>query len=486
MTIAISIYCLLFAFLAYRRPNLALYFIIATLPSYLIRSSLWGIPFTLLEAMIIILFVIFLIKNRLDWVGRFYRQPFFWPIVVILIIATVSMLMSPYLTGAAGIFKAYFIEPILFFIVLISLRPVVSSLRGSSSDRGNPVNIKNHQNQTHTQNILWSLGISAIYISVFALWQKFSGLYVPDAFLTVSGSVDRVVSIFGYPNALGLYLGPIIILFTGFLFFPLLIPKQGATYLSTLLTHLSASGGKERVKGELPKKSKNQFSFWHSRIFCQTIKIVVIVLSLITIILAQSEAAILSIVIVWLFWGLLYKKTRVMALVVIVVAIILFFSVPTFGDTLTTKVMLQDWSGIVRRHIWQETEIMLKDNPIWGAGLAGYQTKIMPYHKADFEVFLYPHNIILNFWSELGILGLLAFIWLTILYLYQNIISAIRNKDKVIYLTLTAVTIQMIIHGLVDVPYFKNDLAVLFWIVIAILIIWKGAGAVERGALEKH
>ena len=31
----------------------------------------------------------------------------------------------------------------------------------------------------------------------------------------------------------------------------------------------------------------------------------------------------------------------------------------------------------------------------------------------------------------------------------------------------------LLIHGLVDVPYFKNDLAVLFWIIIGLIIINK-------------
>ena len=63
--------------------------------------------------------------------------------------------------------------------------------------------------------------------------------------------------------------------------------------------------------------------------------------------------------------------------------------------------------------MWTETAAMLRDRPLSGAGLSGYPTVIAPYHKdPKVEIFQYPHNIVLNFWSETGLLGLLAFGWI--------------------------------------------------------------------------
>ena len=36
---------------------------------------------------------------------------------------------------------------------------------------------------------------------------------------------------------------------------------------------------------------------------------------------------------------------------------------------------------------------------------------------------------------------------------------------------LMASMIALLVHGLVDVPYFKNDLAVLFWLLIGMMIV---------------
>ncbi|MCA9389730.1 MAG: hypothetical protein KC585_03955, partial [Candidatus Magasanikbacteria bacterium] len=74
----------------------------------------------------------------------------------------------------------------------------------------------------------------------------------------------------------------------------------------------------------------------------------------------------------------------------------------------------------------------------------------------------YPHNIILNFWVETGLAGLLAFFWIVFAWL---------KKKEAMLLPLVA----LLIHGLVDVPYFKNDLAIVFFLVLALCAITQSA-----------
>ena len=135
-----------------------------------------------------------------------------------------------------------------------------------------------------------------------------------------------------------------------------------------------------------------------------------------------------------------------------------------------------------------------------GAGLDSYQEAVAPYHQEGIffnrdkienfhakawasaeirekywqpvEVYLYPHNIFLNFWSELGLLGALLFIWIIIKHSYSSLKLTIaygreKKPEKYLALGLLAAMVAIIIHGLVDVPYFKNDLSVLFWLIVA-------------------
>ena len=102
---------------------------------------------------------------------------------------------------------------------------------------------------------------------------------------------------------------------------------------------------------------------------------------------------------------------------------------------------------------------MLQDGRlIAGAGLANYQTSIKPYHTEGIfikdysdpesqrklvfneayrnahwqplEVYLYPHNIILNFWSELGLAGMLLFVWMIIKYFWMGICLVIAGLTR--------------------------------------------------------
>ena len=120
--------------------------------------------------------------------------------------------------------------------------------------------------------------------------------------------------------------------------------------------------------------------------------------------------------------------------------------------------MLQDSSGLVRRAQWSETLTMLADRPFLGAGLNGYPAALAPYHDATFyEIFQYPHEIFLNSWSELGLIGLIA------LFIGAILVARTtwRRKDEVLVLAFAVAILTMTIHGLVDVPFFKNDLAIL-------------------------
>ena len=57
---------------------------------------------------------------------------------------------------------------------------------------------------------------------------------------------------------------------------------------------------------------------------------------------------------------------------------------------------------------------MLAHHPIFGSGLSGFASAINPYRNGYAELQIYPHNILLNFWAETGILGLVAFGWLMV------------------------------------------------------------------------
>ena len=384
----IALFSLFFIYLAQRSFVWATAFITAFLPFYLIRFKIEFLPMTLLELMILILAIVWLIKGEDKKLGNFK-----YPIVAWLIVATISVFVSPDLKTALGIWKAYFIEPILFFIVFIN---VIKTKKDLSL-------------------IFKALGFSALYISLFAIWQKITGQGVESLVSFGGQEVLRVTSVFGYPNAVGLFLAPLILIFIC---------------------------------------QKNKLSYW-----------LLSLLALLAIIFAKSEGAIFGILAGLIFLGLSLKFWRKFTLVGIIISIFLILFTPSLKNYFWQKATLSDFSGQIRKEMWQETLQMLKQKPILGAGLSGYQKAVTPYHKKSYiEIYLYPHNIFLNFWSELGIAGLIVFLWIIIKFFR----TGLKNKNDIINISLNAAMVVLLFHGLVDAPYFKNDLSVLFWLIIGL------------------
>jgi O-antigen ligase len=87
---------------------------------------------------------------------------------------------------------------------------------------------------------------------------------------------------------------------------------------------------------------------------------------------------------------------------------------------------------------------------------------------------IYPHNLLLNFWVATGVLGVVAFAVLLI-QAFRITWRGWRTADagwRPFELGVLLALVSMVVHGVVDVPYFKNDLSFEFWVLLA--IAWAG------------
>ena len=136
--------------------------------------------------------------------------------------------------------------------------------------------------------------------------------------------------------------------------------------------------------------------------------------------------------------------------------------------------MFQDQAGQNRLRLWGYTQTFLTKSPqnfIFGAGVRQFFRKVQkPYYdKKIMERLIYPHNIFLNFWTEIGLPGMAAAV---IMMGYSFFLSyKISRRDKILGASLLGALTVLIAHGLVDAPYFKNDLAFLFWIILALPVL---------------
>ena len=169
----------------------------------------------------------------------------------------------------------------------------------------------------------------------------------------------------------------------------------------------------------------------------------------------------------------LAHRRRWLLLGVAVFAGILLLLIPPINRRIAIEVDLSNGSNTLvgRSHLWAATIEMLKHHVAFGAGLSGYSSALAPYWNATHpDRFIYPHNFVLTYWSETGLLGLAAFVWIIVTGLVVGW-AGWRSADvswRPIHLGVVLALVAVLLHGLVDVPYFKNDLALEFWAILAL------------------
>jgi O-antigen ligase len=165
------------------------------------------------------------------------------------------------------------------------------------------------------------------------------------------------------------------------------------------------------------------------------------------------------------------------------VAAVAVSRIPAIAARLAVEVDFNNGNNTLvgRSELWRNTLRMLKDHPLFGAGLSGFTERLGPYWNAThIDRFIDPHNIVLNFWSETGLLGLFAFGWILI----GGFVVSWRgwrhsaSDWRAIHLGVFVALVAVVIHGLIDVPYFKNDLSFEFWTLLA--FTWAGTRPLFR------
>ena len=403
------------------------------LPWYVVRFTLLGVPLTLLECLALLTIAIWVAQETI----RAYAVGLFryisnvshlavqnWPVVVpvslFVIAATIAVVSSDNFTAALGIYKAYILEPILLGVVIWST-------------------IKRRQDWQFIAGaaLLAGLQVSFLAISQYLIaWPNFA----PNEL-----SQGRSSAMYNTANAVGLFVGPL-----------------------TLLAGAFA------------------VRLWQERRSVSIGLLIYMAISLIAIVLSQSTGALVAIagstlagggiLLLRKFNWLNYKrwlKLVALGILVYVGAIILFMTRFNHPPQVANPYTRPGFSTFtVRQCTWEGTTSLLREKPVWGSGLAGFATDYLNYATCDAEPLVYPHNLVLNFWTETGLLGLIAMIGVVGVWLTKSgrmLISS--SASRWIYLGLCLVPVYWLIHGLVDVPYFKNDLSMVWWALFALVIV---------------
>lgn len=393
------------------------------LPLYVVRFSIGPLPTTLLEIILLLALVSVTLTNGVSIWKKGFERTKVWhlPALLWLVTTTAAVFVAPHHIAALGLWRAYVAEPMLFALML-------AGMMETDEDR---------------KDIEFALVGSIIWVALYALGQYLSGRGIPHPWDT-SFLTRRATGPFPYPNALSLYCAPIAAYCIG-----RLVTNREDAYPSMGRMACAPTSDDRATKRKRTK-----------------ILVIGFALGLLGILLAKSDggfAGLLAATVVALVWQ---KKTRNATIAAVVIGLCVIAAVPKIRTPIVKAITFQEWSGHVRLLIWDESVAMLKDHPIFGAGFGAYPDVIKPYHKATYiEIFQYPHDILLNLWSETGLLGILAFVWLCWTWARLTLKRDGDARRLVFLFPLIAILVQ----GLVDVPYFKNDLAVVFWLFVILI-----------------
>jgi O-antigen ligase len=120
---------------------------------------------------------------------------------------------------------------------------------------------------------------------------------------------------------------------------------------------------------------------------------------------------------------------------------------------------------------------MFRDHPIFGVGLDNFLYEYRGRYIFDAAWqepnLSHPHNIILDFATRLGFLGLLTgflMIW-TYIRLAINLLKKNTGQFQPLVVGIVGSLVYMLSHGIVDHSFFLIDLAYIFMFQMGILVL---------------
>lgn len=258
-----------------------------------------------------------------------------------------------------------------------------------------------------------------------------------ESVVEAENGAHRLISVYGSPNGVGLYLGRCVPFALAYV---LLLPRGSWRW-----AYGAISGA----------------------------------LMLLAILLSQSRGAILlglpaALVVVLILWRgrralvPVLGALAVTALAVVVLSVVLPRLSEPGGDT-----------AIFRRHLWYSSINLIQERPLTGVGLDQflywYRSRYLLPESWQEPNLSIPHNILLNYWVNLGILGVgmaVAFqaaFWRRLWRARQCVRQWTADPLALALVLGTGGSMaDLLAHGLVDVGYFAINLAFVFFLLLAL------------------
>lgn len=400
-------------------PEMGLFSLAVAAPLFLLSVSLLGRPVSPAELTVWLLAGALVVRLLADTLlrrrrGELHNRSFNvrgldWPVLALLVVAALSLIAVQNFGVAAREFRTVIVAGVLAYTV-------VRAAPARSDGRFDP------------WPVIWGIGAGAAVVALLGISQAISGVGLIDA-----EGVWRVRGPYGSPNNLALYV---------------------AHALPVALA-LAAFGERRR-----------------ERLLAGALSLVLAAGLLLTF---SKGGLLLGVPAALLFMGFVaggrWRWIALGAAAVGALALTPFFATERFAGMFD----LQGGTSFFRLQLWQGTWNMIKDHPWQGVGLDNflyaYRTRyVLPTAWQEINL-SHPHNVALDFWTRLGIPGLVVGVWLFVAAFRSGwrSMGQLSGNRRAIVLGLLASLVATLAHGLIDNSLFLVDLMLLFMLTLGLL-----------------
>jgi len=297
------------------------------------------------------------------------------------------------------------------------------------------------KDRKHITRIMISVFAGAILMSLDALWQlKFGYDFVHGNQPWHVIGLTRATASFPTPNVLGVYLSAITPLIFGLSFYYLKGKVKVAALIASALAILGIAS-------------------------------------------TFSRGTILGFYFAVLFINICMHNKKVCVLLLVLLLVFPFFMPRQIKEWARTV----NYNPVVfmlnpeRLSLYNNSLNMIKHHPLIGVGVNTFSKNYFAYKLsekpgAETSPSMYAHNNFLQMTAEIGLFGLLMFIWfLSAFFIQARQVYKKLNDDfyKIISISLAACFVSFLVNGLTETSLYYSRVAMVFWYIIGLSLALK-------------
>jgi O-antigen ligase len=347
-----------------------------------------------------------------------------WTIMLFVAVGCVSILWADYRDAALTELRTLIIQPALFYGLLRIIA------RGSHS----------------RQRLALTLIASGSAVAAIGLFDFARG----ESVITAEEGARRLASVYGSPNNVGLLLGRCIP-------FALAFALRPSTDLLLL---------------------------WSIRIGLGLMALAAVLTQSVGALVIGIPAGIVTVII------LTYRRRAAVPVALLIVAGIAGIAVATTLPRFERGFDLTEGTNFYRLRVWQSAINIVEDHPVTGLGLDQFLYAfrgryIMPDAWEE-PTLSHPHNVILDFWTRLGLAGVAVFIimqavfWRNAVRRYRKDANIPSTRSSTIVIGMIGCMTNLLTHGMVDNSVFVLDLAFIFMLLLAFGAAFQNNSAIDE------